>query len=471
MADPEANVLIIDDEVPICKMLSKMIGRLGYGVDYRNTLEEGLCEIKEHPYDIVFLDVLMPDGNGLDLLPQIRETEACPEVIIITGFSDKNGAELAITNGAWDYIPKGSSYENIKLSLKRAVQYREQKRKKEPQFVLKRDRIVGSSPAIGKCLELVASAAQSEAGVLITGETGTGKELIARAIHENSSRAAESFVVVDCASLPETLVESVLFGHERGAFTGADTARKGLIQHADGGTLFMDEVGELPLSIQKAFLRVLQERRYRPIGSSREMESNFRLVCATNRNPENMVKEATFRKDLYFRIKMFEIELPPLRDRREDIFPIALEYMNRSCKRYDQDPKTFSPEFVEALTLYEWPGNVRELLNTIEMIMAETVDEPVLFSGHLPSHIRIHAARNKFNKSTQPKPAGMNKASDVPRGLPPMQDFIDQMKEQYLKELIALTDGNIKRACQVSGLSRSHLYQLLKDHNVRNSGK
>ena len=235
---------------------------------------------------MVFLDVRMPDGDGLAMLPLIQAARSAPEIIIMTGFGNASGAELAITSGAWDYIEKGSSVKEITLSLVRALEYRKQKRSSNSTrnvVMLKRDAIIGISPAIKACLEQVAQAAECDASVLVTGETGSGKELFARAIHENSRRAPKPFVVVDCAALPDTLVESLLFGHEKGAFTGAEQSRSGLVAQANGGTLFLDEVGELPLSMQKAFLRVLQEHRFRPVGSHREVCSDFRLVAATNR--------------------------------------------------------------------------------------------------------------------------------------------------------------------------------------------
>ena len=273
-----ANVLIIDDDRAMCDMLSGRMRDMGHNATYALTLKAGLKQAFSESFDVVFLDVGMPDGNGLEALPKIRETPSSPEVIIITGAGSPDGAELAIKNGAWDYIEKPLSISAMSLPLIRALQYREDTRTLGSPVALDREGIVGNSPPMKACFDLMAQASASDANVLITGETGTGKELFAAAIHKNSPRAEKSFVVVDCATLPETLVESMLFGHEKGAFTGADKAKDGLIKQADGGTLFLDEVGELPLSVQKAFLRVLQERRFRPLGGKREIESDFRLV-------------------------------------------------------------------------------------------------------------------------------------------------------------------------------------------------
>jgi len=265
-----ARILIIDDDIEVCTLLSMTIERMHHEASYALTLKAGLNENRKNQFDVVFLDVNLPDGNGLEALPRIKESPSSPEVIIITGKGDPDGAELAVKSGAWDYLQKSSSLKELNLQLRRVLRYREEKLNKQ-QHLLNRDEIVGSSPLITQCLELVSRAAGSDVNVLITGETGTGKELFAHAIHKNSSRKDKNFVIVDCATLPETLVESILFGHEKGAYTGADRTRPGLISQADGGTLFLDEIGELRLPTQTAFLRVLQERRYRPVGAKAEV--------------------------------------------------------------------------------------------------------------------------------------------------------------------------------------------------------
>jgi two-component system NtrC family response regulator len=266
---PMARILIIDDDKRVCEALSLAINHMGHRVFNAFTLKDGLRTIKAERIDVVLLDVRMPDGNGLAILPEIRKGHHRPEVIIITGAGDLNGAELAIKSGAWDYIQKPLSLQDMTLPITRALQYREEKlKRKNIPLALKREGIVGSSPKMLECLDLVAQASASKANVLITGETGSGKEIFARAIHQNSPRHQKSFVVVDCSAIPETLVESILFGHEKGAFTGAEKTTEGMFKQADGGTLFLDEVGELPLTMQKRFLRVLQDHRFRPLGSN-----------------------------------------------------------------------------------------------------------------------------------------------------------------------------------------------------------
>ncbi len=284
-----ANVLIIDDDKLICDWIANVVTRLGHQAVSTHLLREGLRKVQSASFDVVFLDVQMPDGSGLESMSKIKAARSSPEIIVITGLGHPDEAELAIQSGAWDYLEKPASFEAIKLPLLRALEYRAERRS-GATTVLKRSGIIGDSEKITACLELLAQAATSDANVLITGETGTGKELFAKVVHSNSCRAKRNFVVVDCTALPETLVESVLFGHARGAFTGAETSEEGLIKQADGGTLFLDEIGELPLLIQKKFLRVIQEHRFRPVGGRREIESDFRLVAATNRNLEIMVQ-------------------------------------------------------------------------------------------------------------------------------------------------------------------------------------
>jgi len=464
-----ANILIIDDDHLMCQSLSLVTRQKGHEATSAHTLADGLIKNKTQVFDVIFLDVNMPDGNGLNCIQQLLNHSEAPEIIIITGFGDPHGAEMAIKCGAWDYIEKGASVKDITLSLMRALQYREQKlagRSSSTVVDFKREGIIGNSSRLRECLDLLTQAAISDASVLITGDTGTGKELFARAVHLVSDRRSKKFVVVDCAAMPDNLIEGILFGHEKGAFTSADQSREGLISQANGGTLFMDEVGEMPLSLQKVFLRVLQEHRFRPIGSSREQESNFRLVVATNRNLQQMVQEGTFRSDLLFRMSTFVIELPGLRERSEDIPLLARHHADRICTQYNVAPKDFSPEFLFMLTMYRWPGNVRELVNTLERTIAVARNEAVLFPKHLPMQIRIEVTQQTMNKE-QSEPS----VASVPlQNLPQLSDYRDAIylkaEHAYLQDLMHLADYNVPEACKISGLSTSRLYALLKKQGI-----
>ena len=473
------KVLIIDDNKFNTEALHDMLVSLGHEVSCAYTATEGLRVAQTGNFDVVFLDVQLPDGNGLVLLPSLHAVASSPEVIIITGFGSFEGAELAIRNGAWDFIEKPLERNLIELPLVRALQYREVKKQRTAPIVLKRDAIVGNSATMKKCLDLMAQAAVSDANVLITGETGTGKEVFAQAIHDNSPRAAMPFVTVDCASLPPTLIESILFGHEKGAFTGADRLQEGLIKQADGGTLFLDEMGDLPLAAQKAFLRVLQERCFRPLGAKREVQSSFRVVAATNRNLEEMLKTGKFREDLLFRLRAFSIELPPLRGRREDIKDLIFYYVNRICQRQGIEVKGFSPEFIEALCSYDWPGNVRELVNAMESAIATSMDEAILYPKHLPIYIRVRLIGENLTKKKEDmasRPAASEEPAVTPMAnfssgsLPSLKVYREEVfareEKAYLQKLMMMTGGKISHACNVSGLGRARLYQLIKKYGI-----
>src|SRR5208337_1364291 len=467
-----ARVLIIDDDQMFGEMLSEMVRTLGHESLCALTLAEGLQLATAGAFDVVFLDVRMPDGSGLEVLPQVRQTSSTPEVIIITGAGDPDGAELAIRKGAWDYIEKQSSIKQISLPLLRALQYRQEKRLKKSPVALKLERIVGQSPQMVACYDLVAQAADSDANVLIYGDTGTGKELFAQAIYRNSPRSGKDFVVVDCAALPASLVESALFGHEKGAFTSADRSQVGLIKQAHGGTLFLDEVGELPKEIQKAFLRVLQERRFRPVGSRFETESDFRLLAATNRNLDELSANGLFRRDLLFRLRALTLDLPPLRQRLGDLKDLTLFHIARVCEKWGIGPKGFAPEFLGALLAHDWPGNVRELFNTLEGALAQSRHEPTLFPKHLPSQIRIKVARAAVAKEPSADAADGNDTGEraAARTLPRLHEFrqmaIKEAEKEYLFDLMSRTGGNIQEACRISQVSPPRLYALLKKSGI-----
>lgn len=454
-----ANILIIDDDRTLATMLVGQMEASGHSADAANSINEGLKKSSARDYDVILLDVQLPDGNGLEYLSRLKNGHSSPEVIIITGHGEADGAEKAILSGAWSYIEKPHVIKELSLHLTRALQYRQEKMKVNVVPVsLKRGKIIGNSAPLNRCLDQVARAASSDVSVLITGSTGTGKELFARAIHENSRRAEQNFVVVDCAALPETLIESTLFGHVKGAFTGAERAQDGLVKHADEGTLFLDEVGELPLSMQKTFLRLLQEHEYRPVGSSKPLYSNFRLVAATNRNLEKKVAQGSFRADLLFRLQAFAIELPDLKDRREDISELVTYFITKLCKRYKLETKGVSQDFIDALVSHDWPGNVRELLQTIEQVFTSAFLGPTCFAIHLPQQFRVKQARADLNASKSPPPTQSS--------LPTWREYKEMSEKSYIEKLKVLAEGNVSKACRISSLSRTRLYQLINKHKV-----
>jgi two-component system NtrC family response regulator len=467
-----ASILVIDDDPDISDIITQLAEDLGHTVQTVPALAQGLDIVRGSEVDLVFLDVRLPDGSGLNMLPAIRNVPAMPEVIIITGLGDPDGAELAIQNGAWDYIEKTSTLKQIAFSMERALRYRETSRMPRTHR-LKRDNLVGESPAMRGVLESVAIAALGDASVLITGHTGTGKEVVARTIHDNSARSAAPFVVVDCAALSEHLVEGELFGHVRGSFTGAHSSRMGLVEQADGGTLFLDEVGELPQTIQAAFLRVLQEKRFRPVGSSSERTSDFRLIAATNRDLEGMCEAGQFRTDLFFRIKACAIHMPQLKDRLEDVPALVRYHMKRLCTHYDVGEKELSDDILSLLLNYDWPGNVREMVQVIERTLMRSFQEKILYPEHLPVDIRAKAARRAVQRTCCDAPdcpeqpdCDSFSSTLLQGGVPLYKEYrkacLEQAEAKYFARLMQAAGNDVREACRISGMSRTRLYEMLK---------
>jgi two-component system NtrC family response regulator len=499
-----ASIVIVDEDELTSADLSLTIGRMDHLVCVAGSLQEGRTMARDLRCDLVILESQLPDGSGVDWVSRLRGLPNSPEVIVYTNSSDKEVARQSIASGAWDHIEKGDT-SALLLSMDAALQYRREKRKCKSADDLVNHGIMGSSEAVRVCLDLIAQASSTDANVLISGETGTGKELFAQAIHRNSRRSQNNMVVIDCASLPPTLIESVLFGHEKGSFTGADRPQEGLFKQADGGTLFLDEVGELPLTHQKAFLRILQERRFRPIGSRREEKSDFRLIAATNRNLDKMAQEGEFRQDLLFRLRSFLIIAPPLRERLEDIDPIVESHMLRLCKNYGIGPKQFSTHFFDALKGYSWPGNVRELIGAIETAITTARQDPVIYPRHLPTELRVQLVqmgmsdrgdrlslgRNETSQASAPSDASPSEGpaqslsiarGDDARSAPSphrdnqgafikLKQFLDNCETQYLKELLEHTGGNMTECGRISGLSRARLYVHLKELGLSSFSK
>lgn len=344
-----ARILIVDDDEMTSMALAQVMRGEGHVVHAESTLARGRATAAATPVDIVFLDVLLPDGNGLEWLPRFTALPANPLVVIITTAGDPNGAELAIRNGAWDYVQKPCSDEMVQLTLRQALAYRE--KSLEPQPV-ERGLIVGSSPQLAKCIKEMSLAARSHVNVLVYGETGVGKDLFVKALHQNSTVLNGPFVTVDCSALHPTIAVSELFGHKKGSFTSAVSTNQGLVQQAHGGTLFLDEISELDLETQKLLLRVLETRQFRPLGEHREALSDFRCVCASNKDLAAQVEQGMFRKDLFFRIREATIHLPPLRDRLSDVPELVAFFLARACKQNKLAMKTVDPDLMRMFCAY-----------------------------------------------------------------------------------------------------------------------
>jgi len=478
-----ANILLIDDDAVVREFLNAGIKASGHAIKTAKTLKEGMQLLSSYDFALVLLDVNLPDGDGIEMLPEIKKAASEPEVLIITADGSRAGARIALENDAWDYLVKPFSIDEIKLTIKQVLEFRSSKKAARPpgEFFFDRSSIIGSSPKLEVCLKQAQRCAERDANVLITGPTGTGKELFASTIHKNSNRKKESYVVVDCAVLPEQIVESVLFGNVKGAFTGADSAKEGLVKKAHGGTLFLDEIGELSLSIQKKFLRILQERKFKPVGGTNEIESNFRLICATNRDLEQMVKEEEFRSDLLFRIKTFHIHLPPLNECRSDIKLLVLFYINKLCDYHKFETKGFKPEFLELLESYDWPGNVRELINSLERSILSNPDSDLLYPKFLPKRIRLQTIESSIrknaenlignpNESDENDGYALNLPLELLNPIKPLKLVKNHMTAEteklYLKVLMEASHNNMGKASQMAGISKSRLYSLLKSYQT-----
>lgn len=421
--------------------------------------------------DIVFLDVMLPEGDGIEHIPALLENGAGMSVVVLSSHTEGRYIQSAFAAGAVDYMVKPLGKGRFEAVVENLMRLK-RKTASIPEF--DRCGIVGESSSIDRCIDQLGLAARSEGNVIITGETGTGKELFAQALHRNSSRSSNRYVVVDCTNLPETLAESLLFGHSRGAFTGADRSKKGLFELAHNGTLFLDEVGDLSMSVQKSLLRVLQEKSFRPLSSADEVKVDFRLVAATNCDLAEMVEKGTFRRDLYYRLNMFSIDLPPLRDRNGDVELLTAHYVEHLCRDAGREPLRVGDRFLEALLHYDWPGNVREFMNVIRVSVFKAMFEDQLNYFHLPQNIRMHTvmaeAEDKGNnggfKQAElfgPEPQPMQDLPDLKQY---RRDIIDRMELEYLHHLVAVSKCSVKRACDISGLSRTRLYELLSKHSI-----
>ena len=390
----EPRILVVDDEPDMVDNCVRILRRAGYRCMSATDPHRALALLESERPDLLLTDLKMPEIDGLTLLRRAHELDAALPVVVITAFATIESAVAAIKDGAFDYLPKNFSVDELTLVVERALRQRRlalenRNLREQLQTTLALDNVIGRSPAMAQVFELVKKAARSEANILVMGESGTGKELIARAVHANSPRAAQAFVPVDCASLPENLLESELFGHEKGAFTGAVRTKPGLMEVAGGGTLFLDEIGDLPVSLQVKLLRALQERQIRRVGGTALIDVDVRVVSATNRNLREAAAKGQFREELYYRINVIEIRLPPLRERAGDIRLLAHAFL----KRYGQGRVLgYDDTAIAVLEAYAWPGNVRELQNVVERACALAEGDTVT-RRDLPDHILTDGAR------------------------------------------------------------------------------
>ena len=444
------NILVVDDERSLREFLTILLEQEGYTVTTAETAAEGTRRVLGQPFDLVMCDLKLPDGNGLQVLEEARRRQVASPFIIITAHTTPQHALDALRSGAAEYLSKPFNVEDLKLILAKLVrpQATVDEHVEVPDFI-------GSSPAIRRILEMVPRLAATPSTILITGESGTGKELLARAVHAFSAQANGPFLSVNCGALPEGLLESELFGHVRGAFTGAVRDHPGLFAEAQRGTLLLDEVGELTPPMQVKLLRVLQEHRVRPVGGSQEIEVNVRVLAATNRDLDRAVREGSFREDLFYRLNVLHVHLPPLRQRGEDLPQLARHFVERTCAAFETPAKRLTPDALRVLQAYSWPGNVRELENVIERTVALEASE-IISSGSLPEHLRGAPGEQPTEQVGLPE-----------EGLD-LEEYLENTRLSLMRQALQRTGGQQKKASELLRMSyRAFRYHAEKLGLVR----
>jgi two-component system, NtrC family, nitrogen regulation response regulator NtrX len=447
------SILIVDDEPGVRSALGGVLRDEGYEVDAVDSGESCLERLARQVYDVVVLDIWLPGMDGLQTLTRMRERQVDTQVVIISGHGNIESAVRAIKMGAFDFVEKPLSLEKTVLVVRNALRQRnlEAENRALRARVDAQHTMVGESYALGKLREQVAMAAPTNGRVLIYGENGTGKELVARNIHQMSRRRGGPFVEVNCAAIPEDLIESELFGHVRGAFTGAVADRRGKFELAHGGTIFLDEIGDMSLKTQAKVLRVLQEQTMEPVGGSNRIRVDARVLAATNKDLTAEIRGGRFREDLYFRLNVVPIFVPPLRERQEDIPVLADHFMAMLAREYGRRPKTFESDAVVALRQYPWPGNVRELRNVVERLM-------IMVPGD-----RISSRDLPFldQSLTADSPVAAEPGSAVP-----LHEARDRFERDYILRALAAQQGNISRTAEVLGIERSNLYRKMRSFGI-----
>lgn len=443
--------MIAEDEDLMRAILSRLLEDAGYRVALTASAEEALEKFATEDVSLILTDIRMSGMDGLSLLDRIKDLDEEALVIVMTAYSSVDSAVAALRKGAYDYITKPFVNEDLLQSVKNGIRQRELFRenralRRELDHRYSFSEIIGTSDALQRVFRLVEKVAATTTNILIQGESGTGKELIARAIHHNSPRSERPFVAMNCGALPETLLESELFGYTKGAFTGAVANKLGLFRSAEGGTVFLDEIGEITQAMQVRLLRALQEHEVTPIGSSTPVQFDARIICATNRDLEKEVAEGRFREDLFYRLNVIEVHLPPLKERREDIPLLVRNFVTRTAREQQQPEKRVQPEAMAALINYQWPGNIRELQNAIERAFTLSADEIDLES--LPPRIR-HSAQGQL-------------AMRDPDGLRPT---LEEVERRYIFETLAGVNQDKARAANILGIDLSTLYRKLKRYD------
>ena len=459
----KARILVVDDEEIVVRSCLRILGEGDYEAEGVQGGEEALRRIEAHPYDVVILDIMMPKVDGMEVLRRVKESHPDIDVIMVTGLSQIETAVRSMKLGAFDYLPKPFDPDELKVVVGRALERRRLLQenlslKSEVSSRYRMENIIGPSPAMQAVYRLIAKCAPTNSTILLTGESGTGKELIARAVHYNSLRKDQSFVPVDCNSLSENLLESELFGHVRGSFTGAVANKRGMFEVAHGGTLFLDEIGNLSLSTQAKLLRVIQEREFRAVGDTRTQTTDVRLIAATNKDLKAMVGDGTFREDLYYRINIFPIQVPPLRERREDIPALAHHFLNVLSKEVGKKFSGFSEGAMSLLMQYDWRGNVRELENAVHRAVILATGD-VIRRAHLAGILEAGPRMDLDVPKTGEELKRLKKAA--------RERSVEEIEKLFVLEALKRNAWNVTRSAEETGMQRANFQALMKKHRIR----
>jgi DNA-binding NtrC family response regulator len=458
------KILIVDDESTIGNGCKRVLEREGYDADYRQEGRSGLKEALSGEYDLILLDLLLPDIEGMEILRAIKSKEVPSEVIIITGYATVQTAVEAIKLGAADYLAKPFSPDELIIHVGKVFQNLELRRenialRKELKLKEGFQDVIGESAAMQQVFCVIRRVAPTDSNVLITGESGTGKEVIAQAIHRASLRKDQPFIACDCGALTPTLLESELFGHVKGSYSGAVSTKQGLFEIASGGTLFLDEVSNISLEIQSKLLRVLETRKIRRVGDTTELDINIRLIAASNRDLNRMVEEGSFRNDLYYRLEVIPVHLPPLRERKEDILRLAGMFLENVRKTGEIRARYFTEEAIEILENYPWPGNIRELKNLVERV-AILCDSETIEARHLPGKIRNQHAL----VPERGFPDTWEKFKKYKQGI--KNQVLMQVEKDFLIKALQDARGNVSKAAARIGMQRTNLHSLLRKYKI-----
>ena len=434
------------------RTLTKILERKGYTVDAASTGEEALHRLTEQTYDLVITDLNMRVMDGLQLLREMKERQLAPAIIVLTGHGTIQSAVEAMKLGAGDYLIKPCHPDELLMGAARLLELRQLRR--EVQYLRKQvsagDRygeLIGKSPRMREIYQVIEAVSQNKSNVLLSGENGTGKELVARSIHNKGALASQPFLAINCGALSETLLESQLFGHRKGSFTSAIEDHEGVFQAADGGTLFLDEITDIPLPLQVKFLRAIQEREVTPLGSTRPIRVDVRIIAATNRDIEDAVKNGSFRTDLFYRLNVVPIHLPPLRERREDIPLLVEHFVHEYSRIYGIEPKWVTPEALQRLVDYAWPGNIRELQNAIERAFALSSEPEITLENLPPAVLRSDAADTTADPFAEPLP-------------------LDEVEKRNIIAALQRSGGNKNEAARILGIDRQRLYRKIEKYGL-----